>query len=230
MCEQRRTDLFGTDLEEDDRALLGFWFVSEDGDVAIGVLTMDDVGAGQGADAESFDPDRNSAVGADFDGRTHTPDKGPPRAAGGGAQDIIIFAQRPACGLIRGVSEFAVDFLGVAVAAECGQKPVGGFRIGDGFGGEESGQSALPVLVLPLNFSLGLRCAGVAQGDTVEVERGSELSERVRALGKEHTVAVDVQLQGEAVFGKGGGEEVQISEQIFPIVDGGSGADAGAVI
>ena len=60
--------------------------------------------------------------------------------------------------------------------------------------------------------------------------RGSELSERVRSLGKKHAVAVDVKFQGEAVFGKGGGEEVQISEQIFPVVDGGSGADAGAVI
>ena len=57
----------GADLEEDDWALLWVWFVGEDGDVAIGVLTMDDVGARDGSDAKSFHADRNPAVRSDFD-------------------------------------------------------------------------------------------------------------------------------------------------------------------
>ena len=121
-------------------------------------------------------------------------------------------------------------FVGVAVAAQCGQEDVGGFGRGDGFGGEEGGQAALPVLMLAFDFALGLGRAGVAERDAVEVEGGSELGERVGSLGKEQAVTVHVKFEGQAVFGEGGGEEVEVSQEVFVVIDFGPGADARTVI
>lgn len=168
--------------------MFGFWLMGDDGDVAVGMLAVHNIGAWGGGDAESLRADRNTSVGSDLDWGAQAPDKRPPRAAGRGAQNIVVFLAGPAGGVIGGASKFAVDFPGVAVAAEHGQEKVGGLRGGDGLGGEEGGKAALPVLVLTLNFPLGLRSARVAQGDAVKVKGSAELSQRVRPLGKEHAV------------------------------------------
>ena len=44
MCEQRRTESRGADLQEDHGASAGIGFVSEDGNVAIGMLAVNDLG------------------------------------------------------------------------------------------------------------------------------------------------------------------------------------------
>jgi len=62
------------------------------------------------------------------------------------------------------------------------------------------------------------------------VEGRAELGEGVRALGEEHAVAIHIEFERQTVFGEGGGEEVQISEQVFPVVDGGPRANPGAII
>jgi len=230
VCEQKRTSLWGADLEENNGTLVGVRLVTEDGDAAIGVLAVDDLGRRMGGDPKSFQAHGNTPIGSDGDLVAHTPDVGPPGATGYRAQGIIMLSLRLACGCIGGASEFAVDFLGVAVATQGGQQGVGRFRVGDALGREESRQPPLPVLVLPLDFSLGLRCSGVAQGYAVEVERRPELGKGIWALRKEHAVAIDIEFERKAVFGKSGGEEVQVSEQIFPVVDGGTCADTGAII
>jgi hypothetical protein len=43
-------------------------------------------------------------------------------------------------------------------------------------------------------------------------------------------VAIHVEFERQAMFGEGGGEEVEVSEEIFAVINRGSGADAGAVI
>ena len=70
------------------------------------------------------------------------------------------------------------------------------------------------------------RRAGVAQGDAVEVEGGAELRQRVGVPGKEEAVAIHIELERQAVFGEGGGEEVEVSQEFFAMIDGGPGADA----
>lgn len=212
-------------MEENNWTLVGVRLVSQDGDAAIGVLAVDDLGHRMDGDPKSFQAYGNTPIGSDGDLVAHTPDVGPPRATGYGAQDIIMLSLRLAGGCIGGASEFAVDFLGVAVPTQGGQQGVGCLRVGDALGREEGWQPALPVLVLPLDFSLGLRCSGVAQGYAVEVERRPELGKGVWALRKEQAVAIDIEFERKAVFGKSGGKEVQVSEQIFPVVDGGTGAD-----
>jgi len=123
-----------------------------------------------------------------------------------------------------------MDFVGVAVTTQVRQERIGGGGRGDDFGGEERGQAALPVLVLALDLALGLGRARVAQGDAIEVQGGPELRQGVGALGKEKTVAVHIEFERQAVFGEGGGEEVKVSEQIFTVINGGTGADARTVI
>jgi hypothetical protein len=49
-----------------------------------------------------------------------------------------------------------MDFVGVAVTAQVRQESIGRSGRGDGFGGEERGPAALPVLVLALDLALGL--------------------------------------------------------------------------
>ena len=84
--------------------------------------------------------------------------------------------------------------------------------------------------MLALDLALGLGRARVAQRDTVEEQRGSELCQGVGALRKEQAVAIDIKFQRQAVFEEGGGEEVKVSQQVFAVIDGGPGADARAVI
>jgi hypothetical protein len=56
------------------------------------------------------------------------------------------------------------------------------------------------------------------------------LRQGVGTLGKEKAVAIDIEFERQAVFAEGGREEVEVSEEIFAVIDGGSGADARAVI
>ena len=170
--------------------------------------------------------DGHATVGANFEGGAHAPDVGPPGAARGRAQHAAFFALGRARGGIGRARQFALDLVGVAVTAQVGQERVGRGGGGDGFGGEEGRQAALPVLMLAFDLALGLRGQRLAQGDAVEVERGPQLSEGVGALRKEQAVAIDVEFQRQAVFGEGGGEEVEVSQEIFAMIDGGPGADA----
>ncbi|TNC94765.1 MAG: hypothetical protein FD118_4209 [Rhodocyclaceae bacterium] len=230
MCEQRRTDLLGADLEEERGAFAGFGFVGEDADGAAGLEAVNDPCACGHADAQAFVADGHAAIGADLDGRADAPEVRPPRAARGGAQHAALFPLGRTGGGVGGALEFAMDFVGVAVTTQVRQERVGRRRCGDGFGGEERGQAALPVLVLALDLALGLGRARVAQGDAIEVQGGSELRQGVGALRKEKAVAVHIEFERQAMFGEGGGEEVKVSQEIFTVINGGASADARTVI
>ena len=84
--------------------------------------------------------------------------------------------------------------------------------------------------MLALDFAFGLRGAGVTEGDAVKVERRAELGEGVGILREEETVAIDVEFEGQAVFGEGVGQEVEVGQEVFAVVDRGAGAEAGAII
>ena len=217
-------------MEEERGALSGFGFVGEDADAAVGVEAVDDTRSGADARPQTFVADGDATVGADFQDGAHTPDVGPPGAARTGAQHAAFFALGGARGGVGGALEFAMDFVGVAVTAQIRQKRVGCGGRADRFGGEEGGQAALPVLVLAFDLAFGLRGARIAQGDAVKVQGLPQLGEGLGALGKEQTVAIDVKFQGQAMLGESGGQEVEVSEQVFTVIDRGSGADARAVI
>ena len=133
-------------------------------------------------------------------------------------------------GGIGGAPQFAMDFLGVAMTAQLGQQCVGGFRASDVFGSEQSGKPTLPVLVLPFDFTFGLGRAGVTQGDAVEVQGGSELSQRLGTLWEEKAMAIYMELERQTMFGESGGKKIQVGQQVFGVINLGAGADAGTVI
>ena len=220
----------GADLQEERGAFPGLGFVGEDADGAVGLEAVEDARTGTHAHPQPFVADGHPPIGADLEWDAAAPDVGPPGTAWHRAQDAAFFALRGARGRVGRALEFAMDFVGVAVAAQIGQEGVGGFGVGNGFGGEEGGQAALPVLVLPFDLALGLGRARVAQRDAIEVERGPELGQRVWALGKKQAVAIDIKFEGQTVLGEGGGQEVEVGEQIFAGINSGSGADARAVI
>jgi len=110
------------------------------------------------------------------------------------------------------------------------QEGVGLFGGGDGLGGEETGEAALPVEVLAFDLALGLWGAGIAQADAVEVKGSAQLGECVGPLREEEAVVVDVEFQGQTMFAEGSGQEAQVSQEVFPVEDLGAGADAGTVI
>ena len=60
------------------------------------------------------------------------------------------------------------------------------------------------------DFTLRLGRGGVAKGDAVEVEGGTELGEGVRRVGEEEGVEVHIEFEWESAFEEGGGEEVVI--------------------
>ena len=220
----------GADLEEERGAFTGLGLVGEDADGAVGLEAVKDACAGGHADAQAFVTDGHTSIGADLDRRADAPDVRPPRAARGRAQHAAGFALGGAGGGVGGALEFTMDFVGVAVTTQVRQERIGRGGRGDGFGGEERGQAALPVLVLALDLALGLGRARVAQGDAIKVQGGPELRQGIGALGKEKAVAVHIEFERQAVFGEGGGEEVKVSEEIFTVINGGPGADARTII
>lgn len=194
------------------------------------MLAVDDAGAWADSDAQTLVADGHTPVGTDLERGARAPNVRPPRAAGRWTQDAALLALGGFERRVGRAAQFAVNFVSVAVAAQFGQERVGVFGCRDGFGGKEGGQAALPVLVLAFDFALSLRRARVAQGDAVEVERRSELREGLGMLRKEQAVAIHIEFQGQAVFAEGGGKEIEISQEVFAVIDFGAGADAGAII
>lgn len=64
----------------------GVGFVSEDGEVAIGMEALNEARAWRGWDAQALSTDGNGSVRAYSDGGALAPDVGPPRTVGGLAQ------------------------------------------------------------------------------------------------------------------------------------------------
>ena len=126
--------------------------------------------------------------------------------------------------------EFAMDFVGVGVGQELVDEGVGGWECEDVIGGEERREAILPVVVAAFDFAFGLGSGGEAEGDAVEVESGAELGEGVRGVSEKEGVIIDVESEREAVGGEDAGEEVEMGEEIFGVVETSAGVEAGGVV
>ena len=209
---------------------LGIGLGGQDGVVARGVMTEDESGFGGGLDAKALGGDGNAAIVGDFDDGAFAPDERPPRTAWDGPQHGTFFFFGGVPGLLGFHLEFALEFVLVAMAAQVGDVRIGLREIGDVFAGEKGGEAVLPELVFAFNFAFGLRRGGVAEGDAVEVERLAELGEGVGDVGEEEGMEVHIEFQRQAVFEKGGGEEVVIGEEVFVLVEFGAGEEAAAIV
>ena len=73
----------GAISEKENGPGFGVWLGGQDAMLAWGVKTEDELDAGRFFQAEALRADGQAAIGADFEGGTHTPKIGPPRAAWG---------------------------------------------------------------------------------------------------------------------------------------------------
>ena len=151
---------------------------------------VDQTRAGRSRDFDAEGTCGDPAVWGDGDRGAEAPDVRPPRAFGRHAQRTTAFLARGLPGAQRSHGQFAVAFMGVAMATEVCEQEIGGGQIGDGVCGEQGGQAVLPVLMAALDFSLGLRGRRVAEGDVVKVEGGAELGEGIRDAGEKEAVAM----------------------------------------
>lgn len=88
----------------------------------------------------------------------------------------------------------------------------------------------MPVVVAAFDFAFCLGRGGVAQGDAIKLESCAELGERVRSVGEEEGMVIDVESQRQAVGEEGAGEEIEMSGEIFGVVDAGAGVQARGVV
>lgn len=180
----------------------------EEEDIAVGPEAANHLGAGRDINGLSLSADRHFAVVTDSDHGLLTPDVGPPRAFGRGAQDGTFFRQGLFPGGVGSRAQFAVDFMLVGMGQHFVDQGIGRFQIDDFVGGKQWWQAVLKVLVAAFDFAFGLWRGCVAQSDAVEVQGGTELGEDLRGMGEEEGVVVHVQGQRQAVGAERPIEEV----------------------
>lgn len=209
-----------------------FWVggVGQHGVVAGGMEAEDDFVSRRFFDAQTLAANGDAAISADFERGAHAPDVRPPGTAGRGAQNGSFFFFGEVPGARRGLAQFAMDFVPVAMLAQGVDVLVGFRQFGDFFAGEIGGQTALPELVFAFDFAFGLRGRGVAQADVVELEGRAQLGEGVGIVREEDAVVIDVELQRASVCQEGGGQEIEIGEQEFALVKFGAGEQTAAIV
>src|SRR5258708_38161996 len=137
--------------------------------VAGGMEAKDHLGLGWFFDSEALRADGHAPAAADLDGHPHAPDVIPPRAAGHWPQDGAIFFAGLIPGSLRGLAQFPMDFMGVAMGSQVVNLRVCCFDFGDFFTGEVSGQTPLPELMFAFDFAFGLGSGGIAETDVIKL-------------------------------------------------------------
>ena len=84
--------------------------------------------------------------------------------------------------------------------------------------------------MLALDFAFGLRRWGIKETDVVELEGPAQLGQRVGIVGEKDGVIIDVDLQGAAVGQESGGEEIEVGEQEFALIEFGADEQAAAIV
>ena len=133
---QTRTVSSGAIGKEDLRFFVLLGCCGQDGVVAGGVQAEYDLGAQGPFAPQALGANGDAPIGADLDGRADTPNIRPPRATGDRAQDRAFLLLREFPGALRGQAQLAMDFVGVAMAAQSRDVGVGGVALGDLFAGE----------------------------------------------------------------------------------------------
>jgi hypothetical protein len=183
-------------MEEDDGFGFWIWGVAEVVNVSLWAETADDGGAGWGVNGLALRADGDFAVLPDADASLLAPDVGPPRTVGGGADHGAFFGAGLWVGGVGCLAGFAMDFVLVGVGHELVEQMVGPDQFNDLFGGQEGDEAFLPVVMAAFDFPFGLGRWGLAELDTVGVERGAELGERIGVVGVEEGVVATYGARG----------------------------------
>jgi hypothetical protein len=194
------------------------------------VMAEDELGAWVSLDAYTLSADRDATIGGDSDRRADAPDEGPPGTGGDRSQSgaFLLQGEIPSMGGFH--LEFAVDLMVVAMESEVLDMRISLVEVGDLFACEEGGQTLLPKEVTAFDFPFGLRGWGIAKADAVEVEGSAQLGEGLGVMSEEDAMIIDIDFQRQPVFVKGGGQEIQIGQEQFALIDFGAGEDTAAII
>lgn len=195
------------------------WMEAENNGRFFGMFEPDAMGA-----------DRNTPVGSDFEDGPHTPDIRPPGTARGGSQNGSFLFPGQIPGSLRREFEFAMRLHGIAVESQGLDVDVGFGHLCDLLTGEIGRQPFLPELVFAFDFAFGLRGWSIKETNVVEAKSRAQLGQSVRGFGEENGVIIDIELQRPAVGQEGGGQEVQVGEQEFPIIEFGADEKAAAIV
>ena len=123
-----------------------------------------------------------------------------------------------------------MNFVGVAMKSQIVDVRVGGLDVGNLFAGEIRWESALPELMLSLHFALGLRRWSIKKTNVVELERPAKLGQRLGILGEKDGVIIDIDLERPPVTEESGGEEIEVRQKEFSIVEFGTDEQAAAIV
>ena len=150
-----------------------------------------------------------------LDGNTNAPDIVPPRAPRLGAKVRSLFPNGGIPRILCRAVKLSMSFPAVAMVPQFFQDRIGMDYIADSFRRKQGGESVLPKLMQPLNFSLRLRRWRIPQRNIVEVQGAPQICKRVRNMGKEEAVIVNVERQWKAVLLERTRQEVHVSIKIF---------------
>jgi len=181
-------------------------------------------------DAQALAGDGNAAIGADLDRRANAPNIRPPRATRGWAQNraLRLLGQFP--GVLRDHAQFPMELVGVVMEPQSVDVGVGGFEFGNVFTGEIGWQPSLPVLVLALDFTFGLGGWGIKEANVVKLEGRAQLGQCLGILREKDGVIIDVDLQRSAVAQESGGQEIEVGQEQFALIEFGADEHAAAII
>ncbi len=194
------------------------------------VETQHDFGGRRFFDPQAFRAERHAAKAAHFVLGSHAPNIIPTRATRGGAQDGAFFLLGLLPGSLRGLAQFAMDFVGVAMGSQVVDVRIGGFDFSDFFAGEVGRESSLPELVFAFGFAFGLGRGCIAEADVIELECPTQLGQSVWIVGEEQAVVIHVELELASVGQESRGQEVEVGEQKFALVNLGAGEQTAAII
>ena len=97
------------------------------------------------------------------------------RATRGWAQHGTFFFLGLVPRALRGLVQFAMDFVGAAMESQVVDVRIGAGDFGDLLAGEGGGESSLPELMFAFDFAFGLGRGGIQEADVIELERPSQL-------------------------------------------------------
>ena len=103
-------------------------------------------------------------------------------------------------------------------------------QFGHLFAGKIGWEALLPELVFTLDFAFGLGCGSIKEANVVELQCGAQLGESLRVLSEEDAMIIDIELEWPAVGQEGGGQEIQIGQEEFTVIDFGADEEAAAIV
>lgn len=223
-------DLEHRDVEQNGRFGGGIGRLAQVIDVAIGSQAADDQRTRWSIQADALGADRDLAIIADPDAGALTPDERPPGARGDRADDGAFLGERLLSGQVGSGPQLPMHFGLIDVRQELVEQVVGPFQFQDTVSGQQGWQAFLPEVVPPLNFSFGLRCGCVTQGDPVETKGLAELGKSFGNVGEKEGMVVHIKSQGQTMGLKRPGQEVQMSQQRFAGIEPSARIITGRVI